>query len=451
MAPALDEKNSCLRESSGDGEEEGPSLPSSRSSERLRRDSPGLAFKHEDGYYPPGDDDSSDGKENRPPLPPRPAPSMDRDLGQEDGSASSIKYDRSKETVMAYMIPLPRPMKDGVRQDQVPQRYMLYMPPSPDRLKVPKDEGKERKRDKAVRLWQQEVKKAKTYNGTLVSLRGMECASVRGAVCALNIIKPADVTFLSRIPRKSIRSLHLMHPKGQKEVDESAEEMYEGVKEEFRRSKKRTRRDFLIGTALLPVTTAVDLVIPVFGGFSEVNLVWMVVNATGWAAAKKMTRRMVLGDTTSAPQQGVDEDDDAADSGDAKKDEAKIEVAFRRCAAMETMAQYVQAACHRREAELFAAPECWPGEAEVLSSIGWTPERQGREGISEEDDVAVSSAIHIQPFVWGVRTDGDGGHRNSGRFARPPKTSGWRRRERPSRGPSGVESRRKSEGILCAT
>lgn len=334
---------------------------------------------------------------------------MDRDLGQEDGSASSIKYDRSKETVMAYMIPLPRPMKDGVRQDQVPQRYMLYMPPSPDRLKVPKDEGKERKRDKAVRLWQQEVKKAKMYNGTLVSLRGMECASVRGAVWALNIIKPADVTFLSRIPRKSIRSLHLMHPEGQKEVDESAEEMYEGVKEEFRRSKKRTRRDFLIGTALLPVTTAVDIVIPVFGGFSEVNLVWMVVNATGWAAAKKMTGRMVLGDTTSAPQQGVDEDDDAADSGDTKKDEAKIEVAFRRCAAMEAMAQYVQAACHRREAELFAAPECWPGEAEVLSSIGWTPERQGREGISEEDDVAVSSAIHIQPFVWGVRTDGDGG------------------------------------------
>lgn len=436
MASGLDEKKPGLKEGSGNDEENRPSLPSQRvpSPERgvrfigpLRRDSLDLAFKAEDGY-PPADDVSSDDEENRPPLPVRPAPSVDRDLRLQYTSISSMKYDRSQETVMAYMIPLPRPVIDGVPQDQVPQRYMLYMPPSPDLLKIPKDKGKERKRDKAVRLWQEEVKKAKTYNGSLVSLRGMECASVRGAVWALNFIKPADVTFLSRIPRKSIRSLNLIHPEWQEEAGarddsggdltrsrakESPEEMYDGVKEELSRSKKRTRRDFFIGTALLPVTTAIDLAIPVFGGLSEVNLVWMVLNATGWVVANKITGRLVLADPNSTPQQRGEDDIYAAGAGDhpekgagdetaparegtkktkkmRKRDEQKIEMAFSPCPAMGAMAQYVQAACHKCDPTSFPAPEYSPGEAEVLTRIGWAPERQGREAISEEDDVAVS-------------------------------------------------------------
>lgn len=414
MASGLDEKKPDLKEGSGNDEENRPSPPTQRapSPEKgvrfigpLRRDSLDLAFKAEEGY-PPADDVSSDDEENRPPLPVRPVPSVDRDIRQQYTPTSPMKYDRSQETVMAYMIPLPRPVIDGVSQDQVPQRYMLYMPPSPDLLKIPKDKGKERKRDKAVRLWQEEVKKAKTYNGSLVSLRGMECASVRGAVWALNLIKPADVTFLSRIPRKSIRSLNLIHPAWQDEArardnsggdltssraKESPEEMYDGVKEELSRSKKRTRRDFFIGTALLPVTTAIDLAIPVFGGLSEVNLVWMVLNATGWAVANKITGRLVLADSNSTPAGGGDDGEGTKKTKKMKKQaEQKIEMGFSPCPAMGAMAQYVQAACHKSDPKSFPAPEYSPGEAEVLTRIGWAPERQGREGISEEDDVAVS-------------------------------------------------------------
>lgn len=423
----------------------------------LHRDSKNSTFKPEDDKYVR--DASSDNEEYRPPLPARPAPSSDRGFQQEvqqhPSPSSTMRYDRSQETVMAYMVPLPRPLRDGVPvpQDQVPQRYMLYMPPSPDLLKVPKDKGKERKRDKAVRLWQQEVKKAKTYNGSLVSFRGMESASIRGAVWALNFVKPSDVTFLSRIPRKSIRSLNLNYPEqpgggegGERDdydyecfagdssssirtKKESPEDMYDGVKEELNRSKKRTRRDFFIGTALLPVTTAIDIVIPVFGGLSEVNIVWMVLNATGWATANKITGRLVLANSNNKQQQQQqqqrrhDEDDMYTAGGDfrvdanrnaaqvseekeeeeeeeaaargskkkqKKKEKQKIEMGFSPCPAMAPMAQYVQAACHKYNPEAFPQPTYSPDEAEVLVSIGWTPERRGREDINEEDDVAVS-------------------------------------------------------------
>lgn len=450
------------RNDSSDEVENRPSLPTRRPLSHKRekgvrftlsaqeRDSSldHLAFKQEDDCYPSevwqedwsssdDDDDDDDNEENRPALPRRPA-------SHHQQPTTALRYERNKESVMAYMIPLPRPFRDGVPQDQVPQRYMLYMPPSPDLLKIPKDKGKERKRDKAVRLWQQEVKKAKTYNGSLVSFRGMESASIRGAVWALNFVKPSDVTFLSRIPRKSIKSLNLIHPEQPEVVltesegygsdngdeltrtvscrttKESAEEMYDGVKDELSRSKKRTRRDFFIGTALLPVTTAIDLVIPVFGGLSEVNIVWMVLNATGWVTANKITGRLVLADSTNKPQYN-NEDDIYSAGGDnhqrdergeeetvsadgttegrpkkkKKSDKQKIEMAFSPCPAMGAMAQYVQAACHKHNPEAFPKPEYSPGEAGVLTSIGWTPERRGREEISEEDDIAVSQVKSI--------------------------------------------------------
>lgn len=430
-----------------------------------------LVEKHHSNFDSSDDDDD----ENRPPLPTRPAPTVDRGSyhsqhhhhhQEAQHAPSPLRYDRNKEAVMAYMIPLPRPLRDGAPapQDQVPQRYMLYMPPSADRLKVPKDQGqKERKRDKAVRLWQQEVKKAKTYNGSLVTFRGMESASIRGAVWALNFVKPSDVTFLSRIPRDSIRSLNLVHPgqeqqsphhqqQQQQQQDHNPryhqgggsrqqdEDMYDGVKAELSQSKKRTRRDFFIGTALLPVTTAIDLVIPVFGGLSEVNIVWMVLNATGWVTANKITGRLVLADSTNRQQQPqqqhqpqYDEDDiysagdnfhvdagnnenktsaptpkeeqDAAARGGHKSKpkggKHKIEMAFSPCPALGAMAQYVQAACHKCNPAAFPPPAYSPSEMEVLNSIGWTPERRGREVMNEEEDVAVSPnpRAHSDPSI----------------------------------------------------
>lgn len=328
---------------------------------------------------------------------------------------------------MAYMIPLPQPLRNGVPQD-VPQRYMLYMPPAPDLLKPTDKNTKERKRDKAVRRWQQEVRKAKTYNGRVVSLGGIQSVSIRGAVWVLSIIKPSDVTFLSRVPRKSVKSLVLVHPEGPR--TKSADDMFHNVKGELSRTKSRTKRDFWIGTALLPITFTIDLIIPVFGGLSEVNMVWMAVNASAWMTANKVVNKLrpaqgnfpayqehegammlrrshtVDGSTgTGQAREGTNdghETNEKGGRGGKHKDEDKdktIQMVFQPSPAMDLMKRYVEEACHKRNPDAFPSPGGYvPGEAEVLASMGWSPEH--REMPDAEDDVAVSFIQYcITPLV----------------------------------------------------
>lgn len=359
------------------------------------------------------------------------------------GALSDIQYSRDTARVMAYMIPLPQPLnKDGAVAGQdaplVPQRYMLYMPPKADLLKPAENSGtKERKRDKAVRRWQQEVRKAKTYNGRVVSLGGAQSVSIRGAVWVLSVIKPADVTFLSRVPRKSVRSLVLVHPEprgGPHDAQsESAEEMFRNVKGELSRTRSRTKRDFWIGTALLPITFTIDLVIPVFGGLSEVNMVWMAVNASAWMTANKVVGKLrpaaaaaqgggssypggyegdegammlrrshTVDGSTGAGRNNSGNDDHQVDEkgGPNKmnkkegkdKEDKTIQMVFQPSPAMDLMRRYVEEACHRRNPGAFPSPASGdgyvPGEAEVLASMGWSPEH--REVPDAEADVAVS-------------------------------------------------------------
>lgn len=336
--------------------------------------------------------------EKPPPFPPRPA-SMSNETPQ---GTPKIQYKRDEENVMAYMVALPRPTRDGVPQD-VPQRYLLYIPKKPDLLK--QIHGKEKVSDKAVRLWQKEVRRAKTYNGSPVSLRGIESVSIRGALWALNLIRPPDVTFLSRIPRKTIRSLELIHgqeePEGSQGEEAHEEDLFDGVTEELRRSKKRARRNFWIGTALLPVTTTVDLVIPVFGGLSEVNLVWMAINASGWVTGHKIIQRLVLpspppDDIYAAEDEEEECTEEKATSSPRKRDKS-IKVVFLPCPEMDIMAQYIQEACHQHNPEAFPAPAYTPGDVEVLTSIGWAPEHRAREDIDQEEDMAVS---HPTPMLF---------------------------------------------------
>lgn len=335
---------------------------------------------------------------------------------QMSGALPDIQYSRNETRVMAYMIPLPQPLRNGVVQD-VPQRYMLYMPPAPDLLKPTDKNIKERKRDKAVRRWQQEVRKAKTYNGRVVSLGGMQSVSIRGAVWVLSIIKPSDVTFLSRVPRRSVKSLILIHPEGP--PAQSTDDMFHSVKGELSRTKSRAKRDFWIGTALLPITFTIDLIIPVFGGLSEVNMVWMAVNASAWMTVNKVVNKLrpaqgvypayqehdgammlrrshkVYGSTPGASQarDGNDDHQQTDEKGGAKKKEEEedktIQMVFQPSPAMDLMRRYVEQACHKRNPDAFPSPGGYVlGEAEVLASMGWSPEH--REVPDAEQDVAVS-------------------------------------------------------------
>lgn len=383
---------------------------------------------------------------------------------QMSGALPDLQYSRDTTRVMAYMIPLPQPLRNGVVQD-VPQRYMLYMPPAPDLLKPTDKSTKERKRDKAVRRWQQEVRKAKTYNGRVVSLGGMQSASIRGAVWVLSIIKPSDVTFLSRVPRKTVKSLVLIHPGSPPE--QSTDDMFRNVKGELSRTKSRTRRDFWIGTALLPFTFTIDLIIPVFGGLSEVNMVWMAVNASAWMTANKvvnklrpaqggypayqehdgamMLRRSHTVGGGTGPGQTPDGNDDQQtnEKGGAKnkggdKDKT-IQMVFQPSPAMELMRRYVEEACHKRNPDAFPSPGGYvPGEAEVLASMGWSPEH--REVPDAEQDVAVS-LLADNPTTSPGRSEANGTCAlNSGRSERSRKTYARRQTGLPSPGTAGPRS-----------
>lgn len=386
---------------------------------------------------------------------------------QMSGALPDLQYSRNPTRVMAYMIPLPQPLKNGVVQD-VPQRYMLYMPPAPDLLKPTDKNTKERKRDKAVRRWQQEVRKAKTFNGRVVSLSGIQSVSIRGAVWALSVIKPSDVTFLSRVPRKSVKSLVLIHPEGP--ATRSADDMFRDVKGELSRTKSRTKRDFWIGTALLPFTVTIDLIIPVFGGLSEVNMVWMAVNASAWMTANKvvnklrpaqanfpayqdqhdgemMLRRSNTVDGSTGAGQARDGHDEhnisEKERGAKNKEEEKdktIQMVFQPSPAMDLMKRYVEAACHKRNPEAFPGPGGYvPGEAEVLASMGWSPEH--REVPDAEDDVAVSSNPVLSCNLYlEARKLTKYCVANSGRSARSRRTYGKRQTGLPSPGTAGLGS-----------
>lgn len=368
---------------------------------------------------------------------------------------------RSKERVLAYMIPLPQPHGPSGLPLAIPQRYMLYLPPAPDLLKPDPSSAdggagsKERKRDKAHRRWQEEVRKAKTYNGAVVTMRGLYSASVRGAVYVLAMLQRNELTFLSRLPRRTLRELELLHPGPASPGGRAAvadEERFAEVRAEFERNRRVARRDFWIATVLLPFATAIDLVIPVFGGLSEVDLVWMVVTGRAWMAARGVAKRLVLAPGVAAralsdgsssgcgsggssghagdgtpPYQcagalgGHDDDDDDDDrqprvsnftehldeehplfdneekrdrhgSGrrkHAQRKEQPVEMSFRSSTSMTMVTHYVRAACHARNARLF--PDVGPPqtEAEVLRSMGWAPE-EGRHRTAEDAEADVA-------------------------------------------------------------
>lgn len=388
-------------------------------------------------------------EERPPPLPPRRSSEP-----QYHHYHPAMPYRRDAERVMAYMIPLPQPRGGGRRS--VPQRYMLYLPPAPDLLKPAQDAGgvKERKRDRVTRRWQHEVRKAKTFNnGAVVSLSGIYYASVRGAVYVLSLLQRSELTFLSRLPRKTLRELDFVHP-GVSDEDDYEDDVsggggsgrggrFEEVMDEFERSRRLARRDFWIATAVLPFATAVDIAIPIFGGFSEVTLVWMVVTGRAWRAARSVVGRLVpapgdhpghqqqqqqgsglggrsvadgaaagghqdegegllgqrtgvgrnpngVGSFTEHPDEqegrGTHHNGEKRDKSRKKQERQPVEMGFRASTELTLLTQYVEAACHQRNPEAFPDVGGPQSEAEVLRSIGWAPEE--REVENKEDDLA---------------------------------------------------------------
>lgn len=407
--------------------------------------------------------------EPRPDLPPRPPTGQDdhhsrspdpidelvllpprRRLTTGDIPVTNVGYTRDPERLIAYLIPLPPPSAKGQTLD-VPQRYMIYTPPAPHLLKpttVAGSGAKEGKRHKAKRLVQQEVRKAKTYDGKTLSLRGLHYKAVRGCDRAVAAIKSPDITFLNRVPRKDVTELVLIHPASVL-VDHSPREVRDEVGAQLARTKKRAARDSIISTLLFPPSLVIDTLAAVvwpFGGLAEIDGVWMYASISGYLTARNVTRRMErepvvdengegiqgegqsradrglspvseediysAGIETSRPNAGEpnrpdnrrdsrqvhfeeilddEEEEDlkrAAGNGGNKDGKKKtLKVRMVPDDAMDTMASYFQEICHQRNPKAFGSAGVPPTKTDVLASVGWWPDRRGRApGVENSGD-----------------------------------------------------------------
>jgi hypothetical protein len=270
---------------------------------------------------------SPDNFEHRPDLPPRPQTGTQdshhtdndpeqlvllpprRRLTTGDIPVNTVGYTRDPERVIAYLIPLPPPSSSNGQTLDVPQRYMIYTPPAPHLLKpttgtatttttgTTNTKAKEGKRHKAKRLAQQEVRKAKTYDGKTLSLRGLHYKAVRGIDRAVAAIKTPDITFLNRVPRKQVTELVLIHPASVLAGDggTTPREVHAEFRAQLARTRRRAARDGIVSTLLLPPALAVDTLAAVvwpFGGLAEIDGVWMYASISGYLTARSVTRRM---------------------------------------------------------------------------------------------------------------------------------------------------------------
>lgn len=241
----------------------------------------------------------------------RPAPPPPRS-GPDETHHNAIAYRRDPETVIAYLVPLPRPTVQGTQLD-VPTRYFLYAPPPPHLVKPPSSSGSgsgaaggggggEGYVRRLNRRWQQSVHKSKTNarNGRRVSLRGTHSKAVRGIVRGLDRLKYDDVTFLARVHPSTVTHLILIHPSGLSSSsgggDGGAEEAPEDLLRTFRaqvfESKKKAKRGSILSAALFFPALAIDTAAIFFGGLAEVDGIWMLVSIKAYRTARVITRKI---------------------------------------------------------------------------------------------------------------------------------------------------------------
>lgn len=356
-----------------------------------------------------------------------------RRLTTGDIPLNSVGYARDPQRLVAYLIPLPAPTRQG-QPMAVPQRYMLYTPPAPHLLKPPQDastSAKEGKRHKLKRLAQQEIKKAKTYEGRTVSLRGLHSKTLRGVDWAVGAIKNADITFFSRVPRKEVNELILIHPASLL-AHQSPEEVHKEFTDQLARTKRKAAAHSMISVALFVPGIVIDTLAAIvwpFGGLAEIDGVWAYASISAWLTARSVSKRLSAkpissagpeerrrlqrelhgeqspersdddgilrsegerprtGNRTVRFQEELDEEDEKM-RGDRKQDGKRtLQVRFVPDEAMETIERYFQEILHKRNPRAFPSSGVPPTKTDVLASIGWWPDRRGRfPGSHQEGD-----------------------------------------------------------------
>lgn len=368
-----------------------------------------------------------------------------RRLTTGDIPLTTVPYVRQPTRLVAYLLPLPAPTSQG-QTLTVPQRYMLYTPPAPHLLKpvAADDSGvkvKEGKRHRLKRVAQQEMRKAKTYEGRTVSWRGLHSKALRGVDWAVAAIKNADVTFFARVPRKkpAIDELVLIHSPvgvapGEEQRPEGGEEVQAEFKAQLARVQRKARKDSAISVGLFVPALVIDTLLAIvwpFGGLAEIDGVWAYASLSAWLTARSVSKRLddrwmttageserlrlgremhggegqspersddegimrPVGERPARPESRAvhfqeeldDETDDEKMNADKVNGKKVLRVRFVPDEAMDTMNKYFQEILHKRNPRAFPSVGVPPTKTDVLASIGWWPDRRGRFPGSQQD------------------------------------------------------------------
>ncbi|TGO66738.1 hypothetical protein BOTNAR_0055g00250 [Botryotinia narcissicola] len=270
---------------------------------------------------------------------------------------SEVYYTRDSHRVVAYLIPLPKPI--DVSDAEFPQRYLVYTPPAAHLLK-PAEGIKEGKRHKGKR-----VKKAKTYDGKTMSLKGLHSKTTRGVVWGINSIKNTDITFLNRVPRKEIEELHLIYPPT---VPHSPIDLRNKFLSQLTRTKARAKKHAAISTLLLLPALLIDTfaaVIWPFGGLFEVDAVWTFTSVRGYLVSRSVTKRLSSQNTIHDHEQ-------------MRIQDRELYLRFHKSEHLRILERYVKELCHKQNPKRFASAGVPPTETEVLKAMGWEPDMRGR-------------------------------------------------------------------------
>ncbi|PBP19740.1 hypothetical protein BUE80_DR009389 [Diplocarpon rosae] len=275
----------------------------------------------------------------------------------------SLKYTRDPQTLMAYLIPLPKPTYSA-NEEILPERFLVYTPPQPHLLK-PAEGVKEPKKNWCKRKLQGEVQKAEKYDGKTLSWRGLHSKTTKAVVWALHRIKATDIVFLGRIRNKDVDEIVLVYPSW---ATQTIPEVHSEFIARVDRAKKRASKEAAISTILLPITLVIDTIAVViwpFGGLFEVDAVWAYASIKGWNTSRVITKRLGLRESRFGKYGGTERD---------------LRLRFHEDAQVDVLRRSLADACHKRNPQMFPSAGVPPTDTEIRNAIGWTPLVRGSTG-----------------------------------------------------------------------
>ncbi|KAH7122372.1 hypothetical protein B0J11DRAFT_437878 [Dendryphion nanum] len=260
-------------------------------------------------------------------------------------SSEPLRHTRSSGSLIAYIIPFPKPRIKNIDIDDIPDRFFIYTPPLPP-LSKPAPGEKESHWHKTKREWQEDVRKSTLNHASLTTWKGMKAKST---LEQLTLIYPPT---LALAPEK--------------------------IREEFvntlLRTRERSRKEAIIASALLPIAATIDASLLItFGGLTEISGVWAYTNIRGAKTSKKITQGLSIGEAQATMAKEEAE----------MEPEKGIDLRMQQSNQLEILRRYLNLACLKREFNMFPVIETAAGdvnEEAVLEAIGWQPtRRQGRD------------------------------------------------------------------------